>query len=222
MDKYQLNFVKGIIISVNSSEGDGTYDLDNEGTLIIVQNKNYNITKYTLQIKNKNFTSISYYNNTWNEIILDNDVISIPIDFDNPISIIKIKLKEAIIDDIEVKVILKKSNKQSWDEEVLKELYKNCECALCTNSDATMHTIIFKPCCKEYSYSIVKWYATMYKSNNHYNNSWKSISSPYLLIEEKIQNRFYSNIETAGLHLYVVILQYDKNNNLLISKRVDS
>lgn len=34
---------------------------------------------------------------------------------------------------------------------------KNVELVL--NSVGTLHTVIFKPCCDDYAYTIVKWYA---------------------------------------------------------------
>lgn len=53
MDKYQINFLKGIIVSVDNVDGCGDFEINDKGNLIVSQNENYNVTNYVLKIKNK-------------------------------------------------------------------------------------------------------------------------------------------------------------------------
>lgn len=116
MDKYQINFLKGIIVSVDNVDGCGNFEINNKGNLIIVQNENYNITNYVLKIKNKDLLSVSYYINAWRKANIENGIASIPVDFNNPTTIIKIELNDGLVDDFDIQVILKNADKASWDK----------------------------------------------------------------------------------------------------------
>ena len=216
MNKYQLNFLKQIIVSVDGTDGVGDYELDNEGNLIIIQNENYNITSYTLKIKNKDISSVFYYINDWSKVNSNDDVISVPIDFNNPTKTIKIEFKNGLVDDFEINVLLKSADKDAWNikhsREVEKVRIKNL--GLVLNNDGYLSTVIFKPCCDEYSYTIVKWYAIGY-SNDYYHK----INEQYFLEEQKIQNSFYSNIECA-FYVAAEITQFDKDGKELISSTI--
>lgn len=226
MNKYQINFLKGIVVGVDNVDGCGNFEIDNEGNLIIVQNENYNITNYVLKIKNKDLLSVSYYVNAWKKTNIETDIASIPIDFNNPTTIVKIELKDGLVDDFDVQIILKNADKASWDEKNSKKVkekrLENLELVL--NSEGVLHTVIFKPCCEEYAYTIVKWYAIS-RINHvvgvpgiggsvHY-NSHKPMSNTF--IEEcKIFDKFYCNNECA-FNVAVEVSQYDKNGKKLIS-----
>ena len=216
MNKYQLNFLKQIIVSVDGTDGVGDYELDNEGNLIIIQNENYNITSYTLKIKNKDISSVFYYINDWSKVNSNDDVISVPIDFNNPTKTIKIEFKNGLVDDFEINVLLKSADKDAWNikhsREVEKVRIKNL--GLVLNSDGYLSTVIFKPCCDEYLYTIVKWYAIGYSKGNYYNTI-----SNHFLEEQKIQNSFYSNIECA-FYVAAEITQFDKDGKELISSTI--
>ena len=225
MNKCQINFLKGIIVGVDNVEGCGNYEIDNEGNLIIVQNENYNITNYTLKIKNKDLLSVSYYVNAWKIANIENDIACIPVDFNNPTTIIKIELKNGLVDDFNVQIILKNADETSWDKkhskEVMEKRLKNVELVL--NSVGTLHTVIFKPCCDDYAYTIVKWYAISRISHGsgatviggNYRSSPNEMSQ--IFIEEcKLSDKFYCNNECA-FNVAVEVSQYDKNGKKLIS-----
>lgn len=89
MDKYQLNFLKGIVIGVESEGKPEKFEFNNDGDLVVTQNENYNITNYLLKLKSKDFSSVAYYIREWNKIKLNKTEISIPINFDNPTNMIK-------------------------------------------------------------------------------------------------------------------------------------
>lgn len=225
MNKCQINFLKGIIVSVDNADGCGNYEIDNEGNLIIVQNENYNITNYTLKIKNKDLLSVSYYVNAWKKANIENDIACIPVDFNNPTTIIKIELKNGLVDDFNVQIILKNADKTSWDKkhskEVIEKKLKNVELVL--NSVVTLHTVVFKPCCDDYAYTIVKWYAISRISHGsgatviggNYRSSPNEMSQTF--IEEcKLTDKFYCNNECA-FNVAVEVSQYDKIGKKLIS-----
>ena len=225
MDKYQINFLKGIIVGVDNDDGCGNFEIDNEGNLIIVQNENYNITNYVLKIKNRDLLSVSYYINAWKRANIENDIVRIPVDFNNPTTIIKIELKDGLVDDFNVQIILKNADKASWNEkyskEVMEERLKKIELVL--NSDGALHTVVFKPCCDDYAYTIVKWYAISRISHDSgvvvigggYHSSPKAMSHTF--IEEcKISDKFYCNNECA-FNVAVEVSQYDRNGKELIS-----
>lgn len=225
MNKCQINFLKGIIVSVDNVEGCGNFEIDNEGNLIIVQNENYNITNYVLKIKNKDLLSVSYYVNAWKKANIENDIVSIPVDFNNPTTIIKIELNNGLVDDFNVKIILKNADKTSWDKkhskEVMEKRLKNLELVL--NSVGTLHTVVFKPCCDDYAYTIIKWYAISKISHGsgatviggNYRTSPNEMSQTF--IEEcKLSDKFYCNNECA-FNVAVEVSQYDKNGKKLIS-----
>ena len=218
MDKYQINFLKGIIVSVDNVDGCGNFEINNKGNLIIVQNENYNITNYVLKIKNKDLLSVSYYINAWRKANIENGIASIPVDFNNPTTIIKIELNDGLVDDFDIQVILKNADKASWDKKYSKtvneERIKNIGCILCDEN--TIHTLVFKHCCNKYSYSIVKWYAKGYMKNQHYSE----INKQYFLEEQKINTKFYSNIECA-FYVAAEISQFDKYGNLLVSTKIN-
>lgn len=225
MDKYQINFLKGIVVSVDNADGCGNFEIDSQGNLIIVQNENYNITNYVLKIKNKDLSSVSYYVNAWKKANIENDIACIPVDFNNPTTIIKFELKDGLVDDFNAQIILKNADKASWDEkyskEVMEERLKKIELVL--NSDGTLHTVVFKPCCDDYAYTIVKWYAISRISHGSgavvigvgYHSSPKTMSHTF--IEEcKVSNKFYCNNECA-FNVAVEVSQYDRNGKELIS-----
>lgn len=224
MDKYQINFLKRIIVSVDNADGCGNFEIDNEGNLIIIQNENYNITNYVLKIKNKDLLSVSYYVNAWKKVNIESDIVNIPVDFNNPTTIIKIELNNGLVDDFDVKIILKNTDKALWDEKhskkVMEKRLKKVELVL--NSDGALHTVIFKPCCDEYAYTIVKWYAISKIKHGsgavaiggHY-SSPEQMSNTF--IEEcKISDKFYCNNECA-FNVAVEVSQYDKKGKELIS-----
>ena len=74
MDKYQINFLKGIIVIVDNVDGCGDFEINDKGNLIISQNENYNITNYILKIKNKDLLSVSYYVNAWKKANIENHI----------------------------------------------------------------------------------------------------------------------------------------------------
>ena len=122
MDKYQINFLKEIIVIVDNLDGCGDFEINDKGNLIISQNENYNITNYILKIKNKDLLSVSYYVNAWKKANIENDIANIPIDFNNPTTIVKIELKDGLVDDFDVQIILKNADKASWNKKYSKEV----------------------------------------------------------------------------------------------------
>ena len=122
MNKYQINFLKRIIVSIDNIDGCGNFEIDDKGNLIIYQNENYNITNYILKIKNKDLLSVSYYVNAWKKANIEKDVANIPIDFNNPTTIIKIELKDGLVDDFDVQIILKNADKASWNAKYSKKV----------------------------------------------------------------------------------------------------
>lgn len=143
-----------------------------------------------------------------------------------PTTIIKIELKDGLVDDFDVQIILKNADEASWNKQYSKEVkekrLENLELVL--NSEGVLHTVIFKPCCEEYAYTIVKWYAISRITHVvgvpgigglvHY-SSPKTMSNTF--IEEcKISDKFYCNNECA-FNVAVEVSQYDKNGKKLIS-----
>ena len=139
MDKYQINFLKGIIVIVENVDGCGDFEINDKGNLIISQNENYNITNYILKIKNKDLLSVSYYVNAWKKANIENDIANIPIDFNNPTTIVKIELKDGLVDDFNVQIILKNADKASWNakhsKKVKEKRLENLELVLNSEGD---------------------------------------------------------------------------------------
>lgn len=220
MDKYQISFLKDIIISVDNADGCGNFEIDNEGNLIVVQNENYKITNYNLKIKNKDFASVSYYANAWKKVNVESDVINVPIDFNNPTTIIKLELKNGVVDSFDISVILKKADEEAWNikcENIEnKKRLKNMELVL--NSVETLHTVIFKPCCNDYSYTIVKWYAISYDVGGG-DYKWVSSISDTFIEECKVTDKFYCN-NVCAYNVAAEVTQFDKNGKELISVRI--
>jgi hypothetical protein len=220
MDKYQLNFLKGIVIGVESEGKPEKFEFNNDGDLVVTQNENYNITNYLLKLKSKDFSSVAYYIREWNKIKLNKTEISIPINFDNPTTKIKINLKNGLVDDFEFKIILVPADKAAWDDKYKKliheERLKNVELVL--NSNESLHTVIFKPCCEEYAYSIVKWFAIskIVQIGGNYNFPKSKPMSKTFMEECRVENKFYCNNESAFI-VSVEITQYDKNGIELIT-----
>lgn len=235
MDKYQISFLKDIIISADNADGCGNFEIDNEGNLIVVQNENYKITNYNLKIKNKDFASVSYYANAWKKVNVESDVINVPIDFNNPTTIIKLELKNGVVDNFDISVSLKKADEEAWNikcENIEnKKRLKNMELVL--NSAETLHTVIFKPCCNDYSYTIVKWYAiSKYKRPNYEgtnycisgggdygHNKQVNFMSDTFIEECKLTDKFYCN-NVCAYDVAAEVTQFDKNGKELISVRI--
>ncbi len=227
MDKYQISFLKDITISVDNADGCGNFEIDNEGNLIVVQNENYKITNYNLKIKNKDFASVSYYANAWKTVNVESDIINVPINFNNPTTIIKLELKNGVVDNFDISVILKKADEEAWNikcENIeKKKRLKNMELGL--NSAETLHTVIFKPCCNDYSYTIVKWYAISeyrrpnYEHINFCYDTRVNFMSDTFIEECKLTDKFYCN-NVCAYNVAAEVTQFDKNGKELISVRI--
>lgn len=225
MNKYQIEFLKKIIIVVENTVGNGDFEIDNEGNLLIIQNKNYNITSYVLKISNKDFSSVSYLTKDWVKADIESKIISIPIDFNNQITKISFEFNNGLVDNFEINVNFKKSDKNKWDiinhEMIMDQRLENINVEL--GREETFHTVIFMPCCMEYSYSVIKWYAISrisHSSNTRCIGGHDSYSKPKVfhktfLEKVEVRDKFYCNIECA-FKVAVEVKQYDKDGNLLV------
>lgn len=226
MNKYQLKLLSKIILGVISDGVEGSADLDENENLVITQNEDYNHTKYLLKLKNADITNVSYYVKEWKKANVAGDEIAVPIDFDKPTTAIKISLKDGFVDDFEVNIKLVYADKMEWDKkhaaEVQKERIEKINVSL--SSEGVMHTVVFSPCCKEYAYTIVKWYAVSKIAHSSGRGAIMvggdySSSKPFVktfLGETKIEDKFYSNIEVA-FEVGLVLTQYDSNGKKLAS-----
>ena len=229
MDKYQLEFFERIITGVVGEGCSAKYSIDNDGNLVIEQNENYNIKNYLLKLENKDLSEVSYYVNAWKKVSSENGKISIPIDFDNPTTIIKISLIDGLVEDFEVKVILEEADKDALDTKYAQQTKEERlnKMDLMINRYETLQTVIFKPCCDNYSYTIVKWYAisklhhrvsggnVVVIGGNH-SSKGTDVITKTLIAECNINDKYYCNCECA-FKLAAEVTQYDKNGNELIS-----
>lgn len=113
MDKYQLNLFKKIkFIKLNSPLGDGMVEY-NDSELILIQNENYNITKYSLLIDDSLLQKIVVDGNEYKGEII--------IDFNTKINEIKFFFKNNLVDVIALKLSYVFSDREKYDLKVAVE-----------------------------------------------------------------------------------------------------
>ena len=200
MDKYQTKFLSEIILEATADNGKASVTVSEDGNIVITQNEDYNITSYTLKLRNKDISGVSYYVNAWKGASVDGAEISVPIDFNNPTTILKVSLKDGLVDDFEAKVVLKPSDKAVWDEKHAKEIQgqRVCKMRPKLKSDGSLHSLIFSPCGPEYAYSIVRWYAITNPDPYEYDTYRKqngTLVTKTLLEEVRVENKFYPVIK---------------------------
>ncbi len=220
MNKYQIKFLNNIILGATNATGDASVIVNSEGNIVITQNENYNITSYVLKLRKQDISAASYYVNAWKNAPVDGSEIQIPVDFNNPTTIMKVSLKDGLVDDFEANIKLISSDKTVWDEKhsakLLEERRNRIRAQL--KSNGSLHSLIFNPSCREYTYSVVKWYAITHARADApgvYRKRDGSTVTKVFLEEVKIEKKFYCNIETA-YEVGFSLAQYDAKGNELI------
>jgi len=208
MNKYQLDILNKCFIKdlmVNGKES-GTINLDLNG-LVLIQNENYNIVKYELQISDSLIQKISIDNN---EFKPKDGYFNLLVDFNNKIKSIEVIFRNSIVDNLNLNVIYKDADKEMYDEKVLKitkELYTNNMKVMGHETDG-LYSVTFAPCSGDYSYSVISFFRSPDK---------------VILKKERIEKGLGIAIfgpVPENLEINIIISQYDKNNTLLISQDV--
>ncbi len=221
MNKYQIKFLNDIILGATNAAGDASVTVDADGNIVITQNENYNVTSYALKLRKQDISAVSYYVNAWKNAPVDDLEIQIPVDFNNPTTIIRISLKDGLVDDFEANIKLISSDKTAWNEKhsakLLEERRSRVRVQL--KSNGSLHSLIFNSSCSECAYSVVKWYAiTSARSDapGVYRKRDGSTVIKTFLEEVKVEKKFYCNIEIA-YEVGFSLTQYDAKGNELIS-----
>lgn len=243
MDKYQSYIMKNCKPSLYgkcfSPQGDiQSFDVvfDDSYTLTLYQHENITFINYMLYIQYKVtvIDSIFAIRNT-QQVKLKNgedQILTLPIDFDNRFDCLKIVFKDNLADDVIIPLIYKKADKNAYytrmEQEHRAELLKIADIKISTGADLV--NVYFQPCAEKYSKAIVELYTATGKFEQQHIPDvipyGVKIAPPKLLggtINMLIgqfkveQGMFFKSITGLAHGVYAIKLrQFDENNNELL------
>ncbi len=117
MDKYQKKILEDIGITLLSKKGDGKINITDK-TLTLIQNENYNIFNYVLQLHTNAIETIKTDKKSYQ---VKKDTFEIDIDFNEQISFMELYSKNNIVEPIKLKVKYKNADKETYDEKITQD-----------------------------------------------------------------------------------------------------
>ncbi len=164
MNKYQMTILNNIDITFRSSELDyaSTYQI-NDDELQLIQDENYNITKYSLLLKAESISNVEVYSKKWDKIDGYLNQFSIEIDFNNQIRKIRITFNDDIVDPITLNINYIYANRDDYDL-VLKEKSEDLlikKASIRVTTGQSLINVLFQPVSDSYSYTKVELYSFM-------------------------------------------------------------
>jgi len=227
MDKYQLNLLNKIVdnlaVSSNDDKISATVKITDKG-IEVTQNENYHITEYFLRFKLNIIKNIKYYINKESFVAekKEGNYIYIPLDFANKTTMVDIEFADELVDSGEFEIIYFEADKNAYDVkfdfETKKRRIHELSCYLDCTIYSSISTVAFKPCCDEYSYTVVKWYCKYSVREDYGIDIYRTVDT--FLEEVKITDKFYANFNSA-FNVYCIITQYDKSGKELAIKTVN-
>lgn len=191
-----------------------------DSRLIIKQNEDITVTKYTLNLNRGTvFSSVEYYKNKkWSPANLGNfrysydnktnriEVYTIPIDFDDRINEIKIAFINNIVDPVILPIEYVEADKEAYyakkESERKEALLKAASITHEVGSDLV--NIFFQPCSSDYHHTEIDLY---YQDR--------------LIASHKVnQSEFFKSIDKlASCKFYYILRQYNAKNEILIETK---
>lgn len=245
MDKYQCYIMKKHTPSLYgkcfSPQGDVhgfKVVWDDSYIITLYQHENITFLNYVLYIQCEAIVIDSIFAIRKGEQIKlkngDEQILTLPIDFDDRFDSLKIVFKDNLADDVIVPLVYKEADKNAYyahiEHERRVELLKNANIKISTGSDLV--NIYFQPCNSAYSKTIIELYTATgsFKQNNITGPipifDGMNFAPPKLLggtIDMKIgqfkveADMFFKSITGLAHGVYAIkLIQFDKNNNELI------
>lgn len=207
MDIYQEELYK--LISIGGDEYLSSCELK-DGVIIIKQNENYNITKYTVRIHNRAIDRIEYTKNRKQYTLKRNkdNICDLKLDFNNKIKEIKLYFSYDIVNPIPISIEYIDANKRKYDEKIAAERYKKLKdtAQIKVFTGINLINVFFQPVDTSYSYSKVEFYL---KNDNNYMFITRFHVEP---------NVYYLPIINLAKGTYCIkLIQYDINNTELFT-----
>ncbi|MBR3890619.1 MAG: hypothetical protein IKJ30_00930 [Bacilli bacterium] len=200
MDKYQSYLYEYISIYPNRDGENKLSDYQKEkNKIILTQNENYNITKYTIYIASLAISKVEYLvGKKYIKAETNNPyTYSIELDFTKKSKQIKIYFKYDIADPLIIPIEYIESDKEKYDAKVIKE-YKNTlkkKANVKVNTGDGIINVTFQPVSKSFSYSKVELY-----TQNQLMAKYKTSKDVY----------FCSITGLAYGYYEIILIQYDK------------
>lgn len=209
MNKYQMTILNNIDITFRSSELDyaSTYQI-NDDELQLIQDENYNITKYSLVLKAESILQVETYSKKWDKIEGYLNQFNIDIDFNNQIRKIKITFNDDIVDPIILNINYIYANRDDYDL-VLKEKSEDLlikKASIRVTTGQSLINVLFQPVSQTYSYTKVELYSFM-------------DNIPLLMARYKVSDDlFFLPIKDLAYGTYKIkVIEYGSNDEIIFT-----
>ncbi len=209
MNKYQMTILNNIDITFRSSELDyaSTYQI-NDDELQLIQDENYNITKYSLILKAESILQVETYSKKWDKIEGYLNQFNIDIDFNNQIRKIKITFNDDIVDPIILNINYIYANRDDYDL-VLKEKSEDLlikKASIRVTTGQSLINVLFQPVSQTYSYTKVELYSFM-------------DNIPLLMARYKVSDDlFFLPIKDLAYGTYKIkVIEYGSNDEIIFT-----
>lgn len=211
MNKYQDFAIKKIKIEGDATLKSFVWDCSK---IILEQNENYNLTKYTISILQASITKIEYLmnNSVYNATRVNEFKHNIELDFNNKINSIRLYFIENIVEPVDIYIEYIEADRSIYDkkmqEEHQKELTEKAKVVVKTGD--SLINVIFQPVNDSFAYSKVELYAitgTKVVSNNKENEY--QLMAKYKTPEDVY---FHSITGLAYGQYAIILVEYDSSN----------
>ena len=203
MNKYQEFAVKQIKIIGDNSLKSFKWDFNK---VVLEQNENYNLTKYTIAIHQASITKIEVItkDSSYEVARVDEYQHTLELDFENKISAIKLHFTEDIVDPVEIPIEYIDANKEIYDEKIRIENKKALDekAKVKVNTGDSIINVTFQPINSSYSYSKVELYAVNGTDDYQLMAKYKTTEDVY----------FHSITGLAYGTYAIILVQYESND----------
>lgn len=212
MDKYQKFAIKRVIIKGDKTLKSLVWDYKK---IIVKQNENYNLTKYTILIQHASIIKIEYFigDVMYCATRVDEYQHSIEIDFNKRITFIRLYFVEKVVEPIDIEIEYEEADKLAYDKKIEEEHKKNLteKAKVVVKTGNSLINVTFQPVNTSFAYSKVELYAIT--GDKVVDN--KHINEYQLMAKYKTdENVYFHSITGLAYGKYAVILiEYDSENN---------
>lgn len=212
MDQYQNYLYERISIYPNRDSENRLSDFQNgKNKIILTQNENYNITKYTIFIASVAISKVEYLVGKKYMQVLANEpyTYALELDFAKKAKEVKIHFKYDVADPIIIPIEYIEADKEKYDAKVAEEHKKELKAKanVRVNTGDSIITVTFKSVSEQYAFSEVELHTITKISPNEYQFMAK------YKINEGVY--FHSMPQLAYGSYAVVLIQYDKEGKEL-------
>lgn len=211
MNIYQEFAVKQIKIVGDNSLKSFKWDFNK---IVLEQNENYNLTKYTVSIHQASVAKIEFYKN--NELCvaekIDEFQQTIEIDFNNKVDSIRLYFTLDIVEPVDIEVEYIDADKTLYDTKLQVEHQKELteKASIQVKTGDSIINVNFQPIDDSFVYSKVELYSVDEKIINGQKKKIYQLMAKYKTSEDVY---FHSITGLAYGQYSIILVQYDVKNN---------